>query len=141
MADHYITVVKKLLTSSHGQGLGGFSCVSCSNHLDYSAWNNHQRKEATDPVFHVMGAFWATLNYSPELTSSFSSHGSITATEETQSFLAQTGDRIVSKLVLLVRSRRRIGAITSKRVDPRQPPNHPERLQDTQHKCDSARTR
>lgn len=62
MADDYVTVVKKLLSSSSGQGLSDYSQVNYSNHLDYSAWNNHQRKEATDPVFRVMGEFFGLPN-------------------------------------------------------------------------------
>lgn len=62
MADDYVTVVKKLLASSSGQGLSDYSRVNYSNHLDYSAWNNHQRKEATDPVFKVMGQFFGLPN-------------------------------------------------------------------------------
>nr|QBQ65007.1 RNA-dependent RNA polymerase [Taishun Tick Virus] len=62
MADDYVTVVKKLLSSSSGQGLSDYSQVNYSNHLDYSAWNNHQRKEATDPVFKVMGQFFGLPN-------------------------------------------------------------------------------
>lgn len=62
MADDYVTVVKKLLSSSSGQGLSDYSRVNYSNHLDYSAWNNHQRKEATDPVFRVMGQFFGLPN-------------------------------------------------------------------------------
>ncbi|KAH6941978.1 hypothetical protein HPB50_026275 [Hyalomma asiaticum] len=62
IADDYVTVVKKLLSSSSGQGLSDYSRVNYSNHLDYSAWNNHQRKEATDPVFRVMGQFFGLPN-------------------------------------------------------------------------------
>ncbi|KAH6923517.1 hypothetical protein HPB50_002139 [Hyalomma asiaticum] len=36
--------------------------VNYSNHLDYSAWNNHQRKEATSPVFKVTGQFMCYPN-------------------------------------------------------------------------------
>lgn len=32
--------------------------IGFANHLDYEKWNNHQRKEATNPVFHAMGQFF-----------------------------------------------------------------------------------
>lgn len=56
MADGCVTVIRKLLMS-HGQGLADYSHVCYSNHLDYSGWNDHQCKAATNPVFKVMGEF------------------------------------------------------------------------------------
>nr|QYV43069.1 MAG: RNA-dependent RNA polymerase [Mononegavirales sp.] len=57
MSDDQSEVLKKMLQSTSHQGIDGYSKVSVSNHLDYEKWNNHQRAEATDPVFRVMGKF------------------------------------------------------------------------------------
>nr|WAK77058.1 MAG: RNA-dependent RNA polymerase [Rhabdoviridae sp.] len=57
MSDDLKSVTKKILNCTLGQGLTGYTAVTFSNHLDYEKWNNHQRKEATDPVFRVMGQF------------------------------------------------------------------------------------
>ncbi|WAD86935.1 polymerase [Tupavirus incomtus] len=57
MADDMTGVIKKLLDSSHGQGLDSYELITISNHLDYSKWNNHQRLESNVHVFRVMGEF------------------------------------------------------------------------------------
>lgn len=57
MADDLISVTKKMLNSSSGQGTNSYSQIGIANHVDYEKWNNHQRKEANDPVFRVMGQF------------------------------------------------------------------------------------
>nr|QYW06855.1 MAG: polymerase [Bole Tick Virus 2] len=58
MADDLNSVTKKILGCTFGQGLAGYTAVTFTNHLDYEKWNNHQRREATDPVFRVMGQFF-----------------------------------------------------------------------------------
>lgn len=58
MADDQITLIKKLIQNSAGQGGRFYSEIGVANHLDYEKWNNHQRKEATNPVFVVMGKFF-----------------------------------------------------------------------------------
>lgn len=62
MADDQNTVVKKMLHSSSGQRGEGYDVIGPANHLDYQKWNNHQRKEATEPVFRVMGQFYGLPN-------------------------------------------------------------------------------
>ncbi|AJR28605.1 polymerase [Mount Elgon bat virus] len=57
MADDLTTVISKLLDRTQGQGLDNYSQICIANHIDYEKWNNHQRKEATGPVFKVMGQF------------------------------------------------------------------------------------
>lgn len=57
MADDLKSVTKKILRCTLNQGLNSYKGVSFANHVDYEKWNNHQRKEATDPVFRVMGQF------------------------------------------------------------------------------------
>ena len=54
MADDMNELIKKMLNSTTGQGLADYSRVCYANHVDYDKWNNHQRHEATYPVFHVM---------------------------------------------------------------------------------------
>lgn len=61
MADDYVTVLQKLLTSS-GQGLSTCKRINYYNHLDYSSWNNHQRIVSNGPVFRVMGQFYGLPN-------------------------------------------------------------------------------
>lgn len=58
------TVMKKMLDTSNGQGLMNYDYITIANHIDYEKWNNHQRGEANNPVFRVMGQF---LGY-PNLT-------------------------------------------------------------------------
>lgn len=57
MADDFNTVTNKMLRASQGQAESGYKLVSIANHIDYSKWNNHQRGEANNPVFTVMGQF------------------------------------------------------------------------------------
>lgn len=57
MADDYNTVMSKMIQASEGQSTDGYDNVTIANHVDYSKWNNHQRKEANNPVFRVMGQF------------------------------------------------------------------------------------
>ncbi|QIQ19244.1 polymerase [Taiyi bat virus] len=57
MADDLTTVISKLLDRTQGQGLNNYSQICIANHIDYEKWNNHQRKDATGPVFKVMGQF------------------------------------------------------------------------------------
>ncbi|AMK09271.1 RNA-dependent RNA polymerase [Ceratitis capitata sigmavirus] len=57
MADDLTTVMSKMIESSAGQGGIDYENITIANHIDYEKWNNHQRKESTDPVFKVMGQF------------------------------------------------------------------------------------
>ncbi|UOX72934.1 RNA-dependent RNA polymerase [Wufeng Myotis altarium vesiculovirus 1] len=57
MADDLTSVIKKIMDSSSGQGRADYSKMTISNHIDYEKWNNHQRGEANNPVFRVMGQF------------------------------------------------------------------------------------
>lgn len=57
MADDHNTVIEKMLAASDSQNPEDPHQVNYANHLDYSKWNNHQRGEANDPVFRVMGQF------------------------------------------------------------------------------------
>ncbi|AZS32226.1 polymerase [Rhinolophus rhabdovirus DPuer] len=57
MADDMTTVISKLMDRTQGQGGSDYSQICIANHIDYEKWNNHQRKDATGPVFKVMGAF------------------------------------------------------------------------------------
>ncbi|AMK09228.1 RNA-dependent RNA polymerase [Drosophila affinis sigmavirus] len=57
MADDLTMLVRKMMDSSNGQGGDNDDNITIANHLDFEKWNNHQRAEATDPVFRVMGQF------------------------------------------------------------------------------------
>nr|WAK77063.1 MAG: polymerase [Rhabdoviridae sp.] len=57
MADDLTTVISKLLDRTQGQGGVDYKNICIANHIDYEKWNNHQRLEATGPVFRVMGSF------------------------------------------------------------------------------------
>lgn len=57
MADDLTSVMKKMMDTSSGQGRDDYSKVTIANHIDYEKWNNHQRGEANNPVFRVMGQF------------------------------------------------------------------------------------
>lgn len=57
MADDLNTVMKKMLDTSNGQGLTNYDNITIANHIDYEKWNNHQRGDANNPVFKVMGQF------------------------------------------------------------------------------------
>ncbi|AIW61115.1 RNA-dependent RNA polymerase [Harrison Dam virus] len=57
MADDLKGVMMKLLSRSDGQGTPDYSSITIANHIDYSKWNNHQRKESNQYVFRVMGQF------------------------------------------------------------------------------------
>ncbi|UOX72918.1 RNA-dependent RNA polymerase [Wenzhou Rhinolophus pusillus ledantevirus 1] len=57
MADDMTTVISKLMDRTQGQGGSDYNQICIANHIDYEKWNNHQRKEATGPVFKVMGQF------------------------------------------------------------------------------------
>lgn len=57
MADDYVTVVKKLLTSSQGQGLVGHSCVCYSNRLDQWPTSSGGYSTRCNPMFKVMREF------------------------------------------------------------------------------------
>lgn len=57
MADDLNTVIKKMLDTSNGQGLSTYDYITLANHIDYEKWNNHQRGDANNPVFYVMGKF------------------------------------------------------------------------------------
>ncbi|AHZ45724.1 L protein [Xiburema virus] len=57
MADGLMTVTKKMLESSMGQGNPDYETVSIANHVDYEKWNNHQRRLSNQAVFRVMGQF------------------------------------------------------------------------------------
>ncbi|APG78735.1 RNA-dependent RNA polymerase [Hubei diptera virus 9] len=57
MADDLVTVMRKMLETSSGQGLDNYDVIYLANHIDYEKWNNHQRQASTGPVFKVMGQF------------------------------------------------------------------------------------
>nr|AXF38662.1 MAG: RNA-dependent RNA polymerase [Duck rhabdovirus] len=57
MADDLTGVIQKMLRSTRGHGHDDYTSLTISNHLDYSKWNNHQRKESNKYVFEVMGKF------------------------------------------------------------------------------------
>lgn len=105
MADDYVTVVKKLLTSSSGQGLKDYSKVY-SNHLDYSTWNNHQRKEVTDLYSESWDASWDILNCSVGPMKSFNNLGYISWTEQTPSTSTLMVDRFHLEICSSGRDRR-----------------------------------
>lgn len=46
------------ISNSAGQGREDYDTITIANHLDYKKWNNFQRKEATTPVFKVIGQFF-----------------------------------------------------------------------------------
>ncbi|AIW61110.1 RNA-dependent RNA polymerase [Walkabout Creek virus] len=62
MADDLKGVMMKLLSRSDGQGTSDYSSITIANHIDYSKWNNHQRKESNKYVFRVMGQFMGYPN-------------------------------------------------------------------------------
>lgn len=48
-----------MIQSTEGQSSNlNRDTITFSNHLDYEKWNNHQRNDAVDPVFQVMGDFF-----------------------------------------------------------------------------------
>lgn len=57
MADDLTSVMKKMMDTSSGQGRDDYEKVTIANHIDYEKWNNHQRGDANNPVFTVMGKF------------------------------------------------------------------------------------
>ncbi|UAU42909.1 polymerase [Matariya virus] len=57
MADDLKGVLSKLINRSMYQGSSDYNSVTFANHIDYSKWNNHQRKESNKYVFRVMGQF------------------------------------------------------------------------------------
>nr|UED36916.1 polymerase [Mediterranean bat virus] len=57
MADDLTSVMKKMMDTSSGQGRDDYDKVTIANHIDYEKWNNHQRGDANNPVFRVMGQF------------------------------------------------------------------------------------
>ena len=57
MADDLTTVIKKMMSTSSGQGDVGYEELCIANHIDYEKWNNYQRLESTGSVFRVMGQF------------------------------------------------------------------------------------
>ncbi|ACX83613.1 RNA-dependent RNA polymerase [Hapavirus ngaingan] len=62
MADDMQEVLKKLLSSSSGQGLDNYNLISIANHFDYEKWNNHQRYASNCHVFKVMGQCFGLPN-------------------------------------------------------------------------------
>ncbi|AHB08865.1 L protein [Kolente virus] len=62
MADDMTTVISKLMDRTQGQGGEDYTQICIANHIDYEKWNNHQRKDATGPVFKVMGQFLGLPN-------------------------------------------------------------------------------
>nr|QRW41849.1 MAG: RNA-dependent RNA polymerase [Merida virus] len=62
MADDLNTVTMKMLKASDGQSARDYKTITIANHIDYSKWNNHQRPEANNPVFKVMGQFLGLPN-------------------------------------------------------------------------------
>lgn len=62
MADDQTTLTKKMLDNTSGQGRSDYQQVTIANHIDYNKWNNFQRKEATSPVFKVLGQFFGMEN-------------------------------------------------------------------------------
>lgn len=57
MSDDQTTVTRKMLDRTKGQGCSDYTSVTIANHIDYEKWNNHQRGDANNPVFRVMGQF------------------------------------------------------------------------------------
>lgn len=57
MADDLTTVIGKILENSRGQGEADYENLTITDHIDYEKWNNHQRGEANNPIFLVMGKF------------------------------------------------------------------------------------
>lgn len=62
-ADDYVTVVKKLLTSSQGQGLVGHSRVCYSNRQDQWPTSSGGYSTRCNPIFKVMGEFLGYTNH------------------------------------------------------------------------------
>nr|AYP67529.1 RNA-dependent RNA polymerase [Manly virus] len=62
MADDLKALTKKMIESSIGHGHDDYKIIGFANHLDYEKWNNHQRRNATSPVFTVMGRFFGLPN-------------------------------------------------------------------------------
>lgn len=58
MADDLNQVVNKMWKSTEGQSPLIRDRITVTNSVDYSKWNNHQRGEANDPVFKVIGQFY-----------------------------------------------------------------------------------
>lgn len=63
MTDSLTQLLQKMLKNSQGQGLFDYAEVKVANHFDYSKWNNHQREEATRPVFEVMDKCLGLTNF------------------------------------------------------------------------------
>lgn len=57
MADDLTTVIGKMLNNTDGQGESNYDKITYSDHIDYQKWNNHQRGDANNPTFRVMGQF------------------------------------------------------------------------------------
>ncbi|AJR28388.1 polymerase [Sweetwater Branch virus] len=57
MADDLQNLIKKLLDRTSGQGDSVFKKINIANGLDYTKWNNYQRKNSNKYVFRVMGQF------------------------------------------------------------------------------------
>lgn len=58
IADDQTALLKKMISNSAGQGTDTYENITIANHLDYQKWNNFQRREATAPVFTVIGKFF-----------------------------------------------------------------------------------
>lgn len=62
MADDQTTLMGKMLSHTSGLGSSNYDNITIANHIDYEKWNNFQRREATSPVFTVIGQFFGLPN-------------------------------------------------------------------------------
>lgn len=62
MADDQTTLMGKMLSHTSGLGSNNYDNLTIANHIDYEKWNNFQRREATSPVFTVIGQFFGLPN-------------------------------------------------------------------------------
>nr|WAD86856.1 polymerase [Bimbo virus] len=62
MADDLKGVVSKIINRTNHQGTSDYESITIANHIDYSKWNNHQRKESNKYLFKVMGQFMGYPN-------------------------------------------------------------------------------
>nr|WAD86862.1 polymerase [Kolongo virus] len=62
MADDLKGVVSKIINRTNHQGTHDYESITIANHIDYSKWNNHQRKESNKYLFKVMGQFMGYPN-------------------------------------------------------------------------------
>lgn len=117
MADDYVTVVKKLLTSSQGQGLVGHSCVCYSNRLDQWPTSSGGYSTRCNPMFKVMreflGSFLSDAQILQAVLDLFSGPGRRSISRRKWNPL------LPKKLILLERSSRWVGKARGTRPEPR----------------------